>query len=257
VRNLNITIPQTALTWQDPAANRTAFEALIEPLAAQTDLVILPEMFTTGFTMDAAGNAEPPDGPTVQWMERIAADFETAVCGSLIVADNGQYFNRLIWAAPGTQPASYDKRHLFRMAGEHEHYAPGQQRSIFQIGDWRILPLVCYDLRFPVWSRGRNEFDLLIYVANWPASRRSAWQVLLPARAVENQCYVAGVNRIGIDGNGVEYAGDSVVADYFGTTLADCGSEPDTVSVTLNLEKLHRYRDKFPAWKDADDYEIR
>lgn len=257
MRDLNLTLLQTELAWQDPAANRAAFEALIEAEATQSDLVILPEMFTTGFTMEAVGNAESPEGKTVTWMTRIADELSVVICGSLIVADEGRYFNRLIWAAPGEAPLSYDKRHLFRMAGEDQHYTAGIERCIVRLGEWRILPLICYDLRFPAWSRGRNEFDLLIYVANWPASRRSAWRILLPARAVENQCFVAGVNRVGIDGNGVEYAGDSIIADYLGAILADGGSTSQSVNLTLSLENLDRYRNKFPAWKDADEFDIR
>ena len=157
---------------------------------------------------------------------------------------------------PDGRHVHYDKRHLFRMAGEHEHFAAGSRREIVTLKGWRICPLVCYDLRFPVWSRGANAFDLLLYVANWPAARRSAWQALLPARAVENQCYVAGVNRVGTDGKGIAYAGDSSVHDYLGQPLADLGGAPGHATVTLGLEALHRYREKFPAWRDADPFQL-
>jgi len=178
------------------------------------------------------------------------------ITGSLIVRDQGRHFNRLVWARPDGSLAHYDKRHLFRMAGEHEHFAAGERREIIGLKGWRICPLICYDLRFPVWSRGANDFDLLLYVANWPAARRSAWQALLPARAVENQCYVAGVNRIGVDGAGIAYAGDSSVHDYLGQALADLGAAAGHRTVTLSHDALHRYREKFPAWRDADPFQL-
>ena len=231
---------------------------MIAAEADNSDLIILPEMFTTGFTMDASANAESMDGETLTWMADVAAREQVTLCGSVIIGDGGNFYNRLVWMPPDSQQAaSYDKRHLFRMADEHQHYTAGRQRTLVRLGEWRICPLVCYDLRFPAWSRGRNEFDLLIYVANWPAPRRSAWRVLLPARAVENQCYVAGVNRIGEDGNGVAYAGDSMVADYLGNLVTDCEDRACSVTVSLDLDALARYREKFPAFLDGDDFEIR
>ena len=257
MRNLTITLLQAELDWQAPESNRARFEQLIAASSEVSDLIILPEMFTTGFTMEARKNAETMDGNTVAWMANVAGREQVTLCGSIIIELNGHFYNRLVWMPPDGQLASYDKRHLFRMADEHQHYTAGQQRTLVQLGEWRICPLVCYDLRFPAWSRGRNEFDLLIYVANWPAARRSAWRVLLPARAVENQCYVAGVNRIGEDGNGVAYAGDSLVADYLGNLVSDCEDRSCSTTVSLDLDALIRYREKFPAFLDGDEFAIR
>jgi predicted amidohydrolase len=257
MRDLTITLLQTELDWHAPESNRGRFEQLIAASSEASDLIILPEMFTTGFTMEASKNAETMDGDTVAWMANVAGQQQVTLCGSIIIEVSGHFYNRLIWMPPDGQLASYDKRHLFRMADEHQHYTAGQQRTLVQLGEWRICPMVCYDLRFPAWSRGRNEFDLLIYVANWPSARRSAWRVLLPARAVENQCYVAGVNRVGEDGNGVAYAGDSMVADYLGSLVTDCEDRPCSTTVSLDLDALIRYREKFPAFLDSDEFTIR
>ncbi len=257
MRDLTITLLQAELAWHDPESNRAHFEQQIAASSEASDLIILPEMFTTGFTMEANKNAETMDGDTVAWMAKVAGNEQVTLCGSIIIEHSGHFYNRLVWMPPDGQLASYDKRHLFRMADEHRHYTAGQRRTLVQLGEWRICPLVCYDLRFPAWSRGRNEFDLLIYVANWPAARRSAWRVLLPARAVENQCYVAGVNRIGEDGNGVAYAGDSLVADYLGNLVSDCEDRPCSTTVSLDLDALIRYREKFPAFLDGDKFAIR
>lgn len=256
MRDLTIALVQTTLHWHDAAANRAHFEGLLDGLGGHPDLVVLPEMFSTGFTMAAADQAETMDGTTVAWMRELAAGLGSTVTGSLVVRDADKYFNRLIWMPPDGNPQTYDKRHLFRMAGEHEIYAPGSSRPVFRLGDWRVRPLICYDLRFPVWSRGIDAFDLLLYVANWPRARRSAWQTLLPARAVENLCYSAGVNRIGRDGQGIEYAGDSGAWDFFGGCLADCGAEESVTQVRLDAAALMRYRQKFPAHRDADPFEI-
>jgi predicted amidohydrolase len=256
VQDLTVTLLQADLHWQDAPANREMFTALAAEAAADADLLVLPEMFTTGFTMAAAEVAEDMGGPTLQWMARLADELGAAITGSLVIADGGQYFNRLLWLPPGGPPGHYDKRHLFRMADEQQHYAPGRERRIFHIGDWRVCPLVCYDLRFPVWSRGIDEFDLLLYVANWPAARRSAWETLLPARAVENLCYCAGVNRVGTDGNGRAYAGGSGAWDYLGSAVATAGPEVTALTVTLDGAALTRYRQKFPAHLDADRYRI-
>jgi omega-amidase len=230
---------------------------MIAGIGEPTNLIVLPEMFTTGFTMDAAAHAETMDGESIAWMRLVAQDFEVTVCGSLIIEEQGRYYNRLIWMPPDGECKIYDKRHLFRMADEQEHFAAGTERSVFTLNGWRVLPLVCYDLRFPVWSRGVDEFDLMIYVANWPTPRRSAWQILLPARGVENQCYVAGVNRIGTDGNDVHCSGDSVVTDFFGKELANCGDRDCAETISLSGAALERYRKKFPAYLDADSFTIK
>jgi omega-amidase len=249
---------QTSLAWHDPAANRAALEQIVAPLANSTDLVVLPEMFTTGFTMAPREVAEPADGPTLEWMRGLARALDAAVTGSVATREDGRYFNRLLWVEPDGRTVHYDKRHLFRMAREHEHYTGGRRRSIVEWRGFRICPLVCYDLRFPVWSRNRRvaPYDLLVYVANWPAARRTAWQRLLPARGIENLCYVVGVNRIGNDGKGIAYAGDSAVHDWRGDALAELGAAETVHTIALARDSLERFRDKFPAQLDADDFEL-
>jgi predicted amidohydrolase len=258
---LRVTLVQADLVWHDAAANRHRFDELLAPLASQTELVVLPEMFTTGFTMSAEQVAEPVDGPTLKWMRGLASRLNAVITGSVVTADAGRFYNRLIWMRPDGSHAHYDKRHLFRMAREHEHFAVGQQSLIVELHGWRIAPLVCYDLRFPVWSRNRfsaeRGYDALIYVANWPERRRYAWQTLLRARAIENLSYCIAVNRVGRDGQGIEYRGDSVVLDYMGQPLTAPSEDAFTATVTLDRQALTRYRLKFPAHLDADDFEIR
>lgn len=256
MQDLTVTMIQTTLDWHDAGANRARFDGLIAGINEPTDLIVLPEMFTTGYTMDTQKHAEQMDGDTIAWMKLVARDFGTTICGSLIIEDQGHYYNRLIWMPPDAVPGTYDKRHLFRMADENQHFTPGRERAIFEINGWRICPLVCYDLRFPVFSRGIDAFDLLLYVACWPQTRRSAWHTLLPARAVENLCYSLGVNRIGTDGRGVDYAGDSMLSDYLGNTLVDCGNEEKIITTRLDGAALQRYRKKFPAHLDADRYKL-
>jgi predicted amidohydrolase len=256
VQDLTVTLVQAPLAWQDAAANRAYFERVLGALTDPTKLIVLPEMFATGFTMTPETCAESMEGESVAWMRATASSLDATLCGSLVIAANGRYFNRLVWASPDGTIGWYDKRHLFRMADEHRHYTAGNERQIFHIGEWRICPLVCYDLRFPVWCRGANVFDMQLFVANWPAARRTAWRTLLPARGVENQCYVAGVNRIGVDGNGVRYAGDSLAADPLGNLLVDLGDREDAVTLRLDGGALLRYREKFPAWRDADRFEL-
>ena len=259
MRDLTVSLLQTSLHWQDPAANRAHFDGLIAAIDRSDqspELIVLPEMFTTGFTMDAADHAESMDGDSVAWMRLVASDYGVTLCGSLVIEENGRYYNRLIWMPPDGDAGCYDKRHLFRMADEQEHYSAGTERRVFMLNDWRICPLVCYDLRFPAWCRGVNEFDLQIFVANWPAARRSAWCTLLPARAIENQCYTIGVNRIGTDAKDIRYAGDSGVFDYLGNTILDCGDTERSETLVLSRAPLDRYREKFPAYLDADAFTI-
>jgi predicted amidohydrolase len=256
VQNLKISLVQADLHWHAPEANRERLQHQATVVAGASDLIVLPEMFTTGFTMAAAEVAERMDGDSVQWMADTARELRVTLTGSLVIQDDERYYNRLIWMPPDGNLGYYDKRHLFRMADEQEHYAAGQSRKIFTLGDWRICPLVCYDLRFPVWSRGVDEYDLLLYVANWPAARRSAWQTLLPARAVENLGYCAGVNRVGTDGKDIAYAGDSGAWDYLGRRLVDAGDQPGTITVELDGAALTRYRNKFPAHLDADSFRL-
>ncbi len=255
--DLKVTLIQSPLFWQNVSENRKMFEEKITQLKESTDLIILPEMFTTGFTMEAAKFAESMDGPTVEWMQSIASKFNVHLIGSLIIEEDGRFFNRLIWASPSGQLAWYDKRHLFRMAGEHEVYTAGKGLLTVQVKGWRVRPFVCYDLRFPVWSRNvKLSYDLAIYIANWPERRRHAWRTLLQARAAENQVFVAGVNRIGTDGLGIKYSGDSLIADPVGNLIKDLQSEEATITCTLSYDQLNQFRQKFPSWKDADLFKI-
>lgn len=256
---LSVAIVQAELAWHDPAANRAAFDARIDALDGPPQLIVLPEMFATGFTMDAPGQAESMDGPAVAWLSATAKRTGAAVCGSLVIEDRGRHYNRFVLAqADGSLAATYDKRHLFRLAGEGEHYAAGRDLVTIRVGDWRLRPMVCYDLRFPVWSRRRrdDDFDLLVYVANWPSPRHHAWETLLRARAIENQCYVVGVNRIGTDGNDVPYAGGSAVVDYLGQDLVNLRDRADSAVVELDAAQLEKFRDRFPFAVDADRFEI-
>jgi predicted amidohydrolase len=254
--NLNIALVQTTLVWHDCKANHAHFEELLEQ-AQGADLVILPEMFTTGFSMDSETLAEPENGVTSKWLLAQAKRINAVVTGSIIVrAADGSHRNRLLWARPDGELLHYDKRHLFRMAGEHEHYSPGECQVQFELKGWRIRPLICYDLRFPVWSRGAQDTDLLLYTANWPGARRQHWNRLLPARAIENLCYAAAVNRIGTDGKGFAYTGDSQVLDFQGESLLNIGEADGVFHVSLSAESLSAYRHKFPAYLDADTFEI-
>jgi predicted amidohydrolase len=259
--NLRVTIVQTELAWHDPSANRVRFETLIQPLAGQTDLIVLPEMFTTGFTMAAAQVAEPMNGPSVEWLRKTAARVNATITGSMVIEDGSRYFNRLVWMRPDGTSAAYDKRHLFRMAREQEHYAAGQRRLVVDIGGWKICPQVCYDLRFPAWSRNRlgteAGYDVLIYVANWPDRRRYAWQTLLRARAIENLSYCIGVNRVGKDAQGHAYAGDSAVIDFLGQPVTEHSEKEWVATVNLDRAALDGFRAKFPAHLDADEFSIK
>lgn len=254
--DLTLALVQTHIIWQDPAANHEHFAQLMEQ-ARGADLVILPEMFTTGFSMDAEALAEPEDGPSRGWLLEQARQLNAVVVGSVIVrANDGSYRNRLFWARPDGSVTHYDKRHLFRMAGEHKHYAAGERQVLLEVNGWQVRPLVCYDLRFPVWSRDPHNTDLLLYIACWPAARRSAWNRLLPARAIENLCFVAAVNRIGDDGKGYPHCGDSQVLDFKGDPLCAPEDADGVFKVTLHGADLARYRTRFPAYQDADFFSL-
>lgn len=259
-QTLRVTLVQADLAWHDAAANRRNFERLLDPLAGQTDLVVLPEMFTTGFTM-ARSAAEPAGGPSIEWMRAMAARLQAVVTGSLATEDAGNYFNRLTWMRPDGTCAAYDKRHLFRMAQEDRHYAAGADQLVVELDGWRIRPLVCYDLRFPVWSRNRigtdGGYDVLLYAASWPERRRHAWQTLLKARAIENLCYCIGVNRVGQDANDIHYKGDSAAIDFLGQQLTPAGEHPFVATAALDRAALESFRSKFPAHLDADRFELR
>jgi predicted amidohydrolase len=256
--DLRLALVQTDLAWQAAKHNRQLLQAQLEPLAGQTDLVILPEMFTSAFAIDSGAIAEEFPGPTVAWMQEMAAGLDAALTGSIAVLVDGKRYNRLLFVTPDGTVKHYDKRHLFRMLGEDTRYAAGSARLLVAWRGWRILPLVCYDLRFPVWCRHTEQepYDLLLCVANWPAPRNRHWRTLLQARALENLAFVAGVNRIGRDGNKLDYLGHSAVIDPQGEELLQAGTEAGVFSVTLDIETLHDWRRKFPAWMDADDFAL-
>lgn len=245
---MRITIVQTRLQWEDGTTNRTLLAEKMKYLQGRTDVVVLPEMFTTGFSMRATALSEPLEGPTVAWMAEQAAFLNAALTGSFICCENKQYFNRLVWMYPNGDYLLYDKKHLFALAGEHEHYTPGQQRLLVKWQDWTICPLVCYDLRFPEWSRNTlaAPYDLLLYVANWPARRARHWQALLTARAIENQCFTVGVNICGTDGQGLEYQGDSCIVDYVGRVLVSLTAQEGIFTATLDRSLQQAYRQQLP-----------
>lgn len=255
MQDLNASLIQCQLAWENPQDNRQQFAEIIQGVPNATDLIVLPEMFTTGFSMNALANAEEPGGDTEQWLRDIAKRHNCAVTGSIAVATGGQVFNRMLFATPENLYI-YDKRHLFRMAGEHKRYAPGDERVIVEWRDWRINLQVCYDLRFPVFSRNRNDYDMLIYVANWPAPRAAHWRALLIARAIENQAAVIGVNRIGSDANGLDYSGDSLAVAPDGKLLADMRDEARVDQVCFYASHLLTYREKFPCHMDADAFDL-
>lgn len=260
--DLTITLLQTALHWEDKTANLHMLAARIRSLREPTHVVLLPEMFSTGFSMNPGQLAETMDGPTVGWMKTLAREKKVIIGGSLIVEESGQFYNRFVWMLPNGQLGFYDKRHLFAFAEEDKHYTAGSRRLVASVNGWKINLMVCYDLRFPVWSRqqfaadGSFEYDVLVYVANWPGKRSLAWKTLLQARAIENQCYVVGVNRIGADGKGIHHSGDSMVVDPLGAILYHKYEEEDIATVTLSREHLDSVREKFPFWKDADRFDI-
>lgn len=257
MKNLRVTIIQPDLVWENPVANLQAFEGKMDGLEGKTDLIILPEMFPTGFSMNSEKLAEQMNGPAVTWMARMASKIGAVVTGSLIIADAGRYYNRLVWMHPTGEYKTYDKRHLFRMSSEQEHFSAGSSRVVCEVNGWRVFPLICYDLRFPVWSRNNLNFDLLVYVANWPSPRVEAWRKLLMARAIENQCYVAGVNRVGKDGNGFDYSGQSLIVDSKGMLLHDHGDAEEFVAtVQLDGKELLEFREKFPVGLDADKFNL-
>jgi predicted amidohydrolase len=276
--SLTITTIQTNLHWEDKAANLKMLEEKINSIKEKMEIIVLPEMFTTGFSMKPELLAETMEGETVQWMKRMAAEKKIILTGSVIIADKVQapatggglnhYYNRLIWMLPNGQSGVYDKRHLFAYAGEDNHYTAGTKRLIASVKGWKINLLVCYDLRFPVWARqapplhgverglGGEEYDVLIYVANWPERRIHAWKTLLQARAIENQCYVVGVNRVGKDANDIYYSGESMVVDPMGEVLYTKKDDEDVFTITLDKTHLQTVREKLPFLKDADGFNI-
>ncbi|QZN80734.1 amidohydrolase [Stenotrophomonas sp. DR822] len=264
MQDLRISLVQGDTRWHDPAGNREYYGALLAPLAGITDLVILPETFTSGFSNEAIAQAEGMDGPTVAWVRAQAKALNAAVIGSVQLRDGEGVYNRLLFATPDGGLQYYDKRHLFRYGGEHERYAAGRDRLCVEWKGWRINPQVCYDLRFPVFCRNRYnveraeqlDFDLQIFVANWPSARAYAWKTLLRARAIENLCFVAAVNRVGVDGNQLQYAGDSAVIDFLGQPQVEIREREQVVTTTISAEALASHRARFPAMLDADAFHL-
>jgi omega-amidase len=257
MQDLKIGLVQMDPAWEDQAANLEKALRLIHSIRGKVDLVALPEMFTTGFTRNASACSQDFNGTSLQWLKEKAQSINADIAGSIIIADRGRYYNRLVWAKPDGTIMHYDKRHLFRMAGEHATYACGSSNITVELNGWRIRPFICYDLRFPVWTRNRaNEYHIALFVASWPAKRSAHWAALLKARAIENLCYVVGVNRTGTDGNGVEYAGGSLALDFAGNIICDAGSSESVAIVRLKSAPLLQYRESFPAWMDADSFSI-
>lgn len=264
--SLTLSLIQTRLYWEDRAANLQHLEEKINSITAATELVVLPEMFSTGFSMNPRLLAETLEGDTLQWMKRIASNRRIILTGSFMVKEGAHYFNRLVWMLPNGQYGHYDKRHLFAFAGEDEQYTPGSKRFIASVKGWRVLLLICYDLRFPVWSRQAMsanangdrypEYDLIVYVANWPERRSHAWKTLLQARAIENQCYVVGVNRVGEDGNGIDHSGDSMLVDPMGTVVATASGQEWIHTQTIHKDQLEEVRRNLPFLSDADSFHI-
>jgi predicted amidohydrolase len=249
---------QSDLQWEDPQANLRQFEHKIKRIADKKEVVVLPEMFTTGFSMQPAKLAEDMNGNTMQWMRRVAAENKIILTGSVIIKHENHYYNRLIWMQPDGQFGVYDKRHLFTLSGEDQEFSPGEKKLITQVKGWKVCTQICYDLRFPVWNRQtkENPYDVLLYVANWPERRIHAWKTLLQARAIENQCFVVAVNRVGDDGNGLHYSGDSCVVNPMGEVQYCKSHEEDVLSITLHKEELNEARQRFQFLQDADAFVI-
>jgi omega-amidase len=268
MNDLRISIVQTSLHWEDKKANLDMLHKKIAAISDHSRLILLPEMFSTGFSMNKELLSETMEGPTVEWMKEIAAEKRAIVSGSLIAREEQDgithYYNRLIWMLPTGEFGYYDKRHLFGYGHEDRHFSKGSKRLVAQVNGWKVNTQICYDLRFPVWLRqsrlpgveDRPEYDLLVVVANWPVSRSLAWRTLLQARAIENQCYVAGVNRTGLDGNGLQYAGESMVIGPLGEIIRTFGAEEEIFSFDLDRHHLEEVRLKYPFWRDADGFFI-
>ncbi len=254
---MKATIIQCGIKWEDRSANLTQISSLLDASSPDGGLVVLPEMFTTGFTMNPAPLAEDMDGQTIRWMKERAADGGYALCGSVIIGGEGRYYNRLVFVTPEGEVLYYDKRHLHTMSGEHTVYSRGNKRVVVPYRDLSFNLQICYDLRFPVWSRNRGDTDVIVYSANWPAVRSSVWKALLVARAIENQCYVIGVNRVGVNPDGTAYNGDSAIIGPKGDLLASLQPGTEGVaSAILSREELDKYWEDMPVWRDADPFEL-
>ena len=255
--NLTVTTVQSSLFWEDIDANLNMFSEKLNRFSDETDLIILPEMFTTGFSMETKRVSETMDGKAVNWMCEQAKNHNAAVMGSLIIRDGDKCYNRLVAMRPNGKFETYDKRHLFTLADEHEYFQTGSERLIFDYKGWKICPLICYDLRFPVWARNTVDYDLLIYMANWPVTRNHHWKTLLMARAIENQSYCIGVNRVGKDEKELYYSGDTSVIDYTGNVIYQVANAEDIFTTTLDKEQMDKFRSKLNFLPDRDDFEIK
>ena len=259
MNELRISLVQSDIVWEDKQKNLEHYGNLLKTVAGKSDLAVLPEVFSTGFSMHAEHLAESNDGLTISTLRSLAKEFDMAICGSFLAkGDSGKVFNRGFFITPEGEAFFYDKRHLFRMGEENEHFTAGDKKLIVSYKGWNIRLIICYDLRFPVWARNLdNEYDLLICPANWPAVRTKVWEILLPARALENEAYVCGVNRIGTDGIGVQHQGDSILIDFKGNPIVETEqNQTSVVTGTIRKDALEDFRRKFPAWRDADRFEI-
>ena len=258
MQDLKVTLIQSELAWEDIDSNLAEFNYRIDAIEEDAHLIVLPEMFSTGFTMNAAALAQDMNGSAVKWIKEKSAEKNIDIVGSFIADDSGKFFNRLVWAKPNGEIFVYDKKHLFRMAGEEKIYSAGSKHIIVELNGWKIRPFICYDLRFPAWTRNiANQFDAAIFIANWPERRSAHWKALLQARASENQCYIIGVNRVGIDGNGLSYSGDSSIIDPWGTLIFQKSKQACIYTGHLSYDILQQSRESFPVWKDADNDIIR
>lgn len=263
MQDLNITIFQSNLVWEDSKANQKNFDQKFWRLPPDTDLVVLPEMFNTGFSIKSEKNAQTMEGTALSWLKQKAAQLNLVITTSIFTKVDDKLFNRLFWVTPNDEVQTYDKSHLFRYAGEHQILSPGNKRVIVELKGWKILPLICYDLRFPVWSKNRftngiHEYDLLLYLANWPEARKYAWKHLLIARAIENQSFCIGVNRIGVDGWGNQHSGDSMILNPQGQIMVQCKPfTEEMITSTLSYIELSDYRKAFPVGMDWDEWEVK
>jgi omega-amidase len=254
--DLHLCLVQNDLAWEDTPSNLSRFDDVLANVHPKTDVIILPEMFSTGFTNNAAALAVPMDSAPVRWMQNHASMLDALIIGSMIISESGKYFNRLLAVFPNGQVLHYDKRHLFSLMQEQDYYQAGSEQLIFEFRGWKLFPLICYDLRFPVWCRNTALADLMIFVANWPEKREEHWTTLLKARAIENQCYVAGVNRVGLDDKANNFNGQSAVYDFWGNIVASAGNLPGMIHTTLSKTELEAHRKRYTFWKDRDTFEL-
>ena len=257
MEKLQVNLIQFDIVWEQPEVNRKILDKLLRNKNNENSILLLPEMFTTGFSGNSRALAENMTGNNIDWMKEHSKALNSVLAGTIIIAEDGKYFNRFLWVQPDGKIQSYDKRHLFRMSDEPNHFDPGNHLTDIEYQGWKFRLMVCYDLRFPVWSRNTSDYNVLIYSANWPASRSEVWLSLLKARAIENFCYVAGINRCGTDGKAINYNGFSSLFNFKGELIAQAGASEEILSTSLNYEELMNFRKKFPAHLDRDEFEVR